>query len=75
MFSENVIVYFKQETNLAEEGQTNTIGQARNQGGCKGAVAPPFLLKEVCNDEFAPPPPQSHIKEIVSHNFLKSSYQ
>ena len=26
------------------------------RGGCKGAGAPPFLLKEGCNDEFAPPP-------------------
>ena len=25
------------------------------RGGCKGAGAPPFLLKEGCNDEFAPP--------------------
>jgi len=32
-------------------------------------------LKKGWNEKFAPPPPQSHIKEIDSHNFLKSSYQ
>ena len=67
MFSENVIVYFKQETNLAEEGQTNTIGQAHNQGGgARVQLHPPFFWKGGI---------MTNIKEIVSHDFLKSSYQ
>ena len=40
-------------------------------GGCKGAGAPPFLLKEGCNDEFAPPPPRRN----CFHKFLTSSYK
>ena len=47
--------------------------QARSHGGCKGAGAPPFLLKEWCNDEFAPP--LVPYKRNSFHKFLKSSYK
>ena len=44
---------------------------ATRGGGCKGTGASTVLLKGGGNDDFAPTP-QSHIKEIISHNFRKS---
>ena len=48
--------------------------QARSQGGVQGCRCTPLssdrgVQWRICT------PPQSHIKEIVFHNFLKSSYQ
>ena len=38
-------------------GNFPNVHRPVTRGGCKGAGAPPFLLKGGCNDEFAPLPP------------------
>ena len=50
------------------------LNQARNQGGVQGCRCTPLSSERRVQWRICPPPP-SHIKEIVSHNFLKSSYQ
>ena len=60
------------EEDIQSYSPTSAVGgRPVTRGGVQGCRCTPFLLKGGCNDEFAPPPP-SHIKEIVSHNFLKS---
>ena len=50
------------------------ISRPETRGGGARVQVHPLSSERGCNDEFAPPP-QSHIKETVSHNFLKSSLQ